>query len=250
MEEGENNNFHNIISQLTVGAPFSLHPIQMANSASMSKDSTRTQETSISHADKGSVQMEVGTETQSRPGPSTATLPPTRASKESSEDCFSEGPIFRRGTSTPIKDFPDLKVKEVRVQLTRMATPLLEPSGGNISVNKKGVKLNKETRDFPKKETPGRVLDDDTVARGDECIGCGETFANLRRHQRLNHGLPCPDDSCERSFTSEEQLRRHMAKEHLKFANGGECKTCGERFPEDLELAIHISQCGEPEESY
>ena len=252
MEEGENNNFRNIISQLSVGAPFSLHPVQMANSASTSKDSTRTQETSISHADKGSVQMEVGTETQSRPGPSTATLPQqyTRASKDSSNDCFSKGPIFRRGTSTPIKDFPDLKVKEVRVQLTRMATPLVEPSGGNISVNKKGVKLNKETRNFPKKETPGKVLDDDTLARGDECIGCGETFANLRRHQRLNHDLPCPDDSCERSFTSEEQLRRHMAKEHLKFANGGECKTCGERFPEDLELAIHISQCGEPEESY
>ena len=110
--------------------------------------------------------------------------------------------------------------------------------------------LNKETRYFPKKETPEIVLEDDTVARGDECIGCGETFANLRRHQRLNHDLPCPDDSCERSFTSEEQLRRHMAKKHLKFANGGECKTCGERFPEDLELAIHISECGEPEENY
>ena len=134
----------------------------------------------------------------------------------------------------------------------RIATPLMELNGGNISVIRKGVKreLNKETRHFPKKETPEIVLEDDTVARGDECIGCGETFANLRRHQRLNHDLPCPDDSCERSFTSEEQLRRHMAKKHLKFANGGECKTCGERFPEDLELAIHISQCGEPEENY
>merc|ERR1711972_710747 len=84
--------------------------------------------------------------------------------------------------------------------------------------------LNKENRHFPKKETPEIVLEDDTVARGDECIGCGETFANLRRHQRLNHDLPCPDDSCERSFTSEEQLRRHMAKKHLKFANGGESR--------------------------
>ena len=252
MEEGENNNCRNIISQLSVGAPFSLHLVQMANSASTSKDSTRTQETSISHADKGSVQMEVGTETQSRPGPSTATFPPTRSGKFSSDDCFSEGPKFRQGTSTPIKDFPDLKVKEVRVQLMRIATPLMELNGGDISVSKKGVKreLNKETRHFPKKETPEIVLEDDTVARGDECIGCGETFANLRRHQRLNHDLPCPDDSCERSFTSEEQLRRHMAKKHLKFANGGECKTCGERFPEDLELAIHISQCGEPEENY
>ena len=196
--------------------------------------------------------MEVGTETQSRPGPSTATFPPTRSGKFSSDDCFSEGPKFRQGTSTPIKDFPDLKVKEVRVQLMRISTPLMEPYGGDISVSKKGVKreLNKETRHFPKKETPEIVLEDDTVARGDECIGCGETFANLRRHQRLNHDLPCPDDSCERSFTSEEQLRRHMAKKHLKFANGGECKTCGERFPEDLELAIHISQCGEPEENY
>ena len=63
MEEGENNNCRNIISQLSVGAPFSLHLVQMANSASSSKDSTRTRETSISHADKGSVQMEVETET-------------------------------------------------------------------------------------------------------------------------------------------------------------------------------------------
>ena len=103
MEEGENNNCRNIISQLSVGAPFSLHLVQMANSASTSKDSTRIQETSISHADKGSVQMEVGLETQSRPGPSTATLPRqyTKASKFSSDDCFSEGPIFRQGTSTP-----------------------------------------------------------------------------------------------------------------------------------------------------
>jgi len=254
MEEGENNNCRNIIYQLSVGAPFSLHPVQMANSASTSKDSTRTRETSSphAHADKGSLQMEAGTEIQSRPGPSTVTLPPTKASKDSSYDCFSEGPIFRQGISTPIEDFPDLKVKEVRVQLMRIATPLMELNGGNIAVSKKGVKreLNKETRHFPKKETPEIVLEDDTVARGDECIGCGETFANLRRHQRLNHDLPCPDDSCERSFTSEEQLRRHMAKKHLKFANGGECKTCGERFPEDLELAIHISQCGEPEENY
>jgi len=255
MEEGENNNCRNIISQLSVGAPFSLHLVQMANSASTSKDSKRTRETSSPHSDKGSVQMEVGKETQSRPGPSTATLPRqyTRASQDSSDDYSSEGQIFRQGTSTPKKDFPDLKVKEVRVQLTRMATPLVVKllSGGNISVSRKGVKpnLNKANRDLPKKETPV-VLDDDTVARGDECIGCGETFANLRRHQRLNHDLPCPDDSCERSFTSEEQLRRHMAKDHLKFANGGECMTCGERFPEDLELAIHISQCGEPEESY
>ena len=252
MEEGENNNCRNIISQLTVGAPFSLHPVQMGNSASTSKDSTRTQETSSPHADKGSMQMEAGTEIQCRPGPSTANLPPSKASKDSSDDCFSEGPIFRQGTSTPIEDFPDLKVKEVRVQLMRIATPLMELNGGNISVIRKGVKreLNKENRHFPKKETPEIVLEDDTVARGDECTGCGETFANLRRHQRLNHDLPCPDDSCERSFTSEEQLRRHMAKKHLKFANGGECKTCGERFPEDLELAIHISECGEPEENY
>ena len=145
MEEGENNNCRNIISQLTVGAPFSLHPVQMGNSASTSKDSTRTQETSSPHADKGSMQMEAGTEIQCRPGPSTANLPPSKASKDSSDDCFSEGPIFRQGTSTPIEDFPDLKVKEVRVQLMRIATPLMELNGGNVCHKGSGASTNKKS---------------------------------------------------------------------------------------------------------
>ena len=67
----------------------------------------------------------------------------------------------------------------------------------------------------------------------------------MRRHQKLPHNFFCPNDCCQRSFTSEEQLRKHMAEKHLVFARGGTCGVCGEQFPDDMELAIHISQCGE-----
>ena len=71
----------------------------------------------------------------------------------------------------------------------------------------------------------------------------------MRRHQKLPHNVPCPNDCCERSFTSEEQLRKHLAEKHGVFARGGECERCGEEFPGDLELALHISQCSELEDN-
>ena len=94
------------------------------------------------------------------------------------------------------------------------------------------------------KENPSKVPKTEVVLKSEECIGCGEIFTNMRRHQKLPHDVPCPNDCCERSFTSEEQLRKHIAEKHGVFAKGGVCG-CGELFPDDLDLAIHISQCAE-----
>ena len=94
-----------------------------------------------------------------------------------------------------------------------------------------------------------KVPKTEVLLTGEECIGCGEIFTNMRRHQKLPHDFSCPNDCCERSFTSEEQLRKHMAEKHLVFARGGACEVCGEQFPDDMELAIHISQCGELEDN-
>ena len=39
-----------------------------------------------------------------------------------------------------------------------------------------------------------------------------------------------------------------MAEKHGVFARGGVCE-CGELFPDDLEFAIHISQCAQLEDN-
>ena len=147
--------------------------------------------------------------------------------------------------AAPGKAISEGTLKQCRVQLPRLTHQQKRRSGNTDGVE--GVKQKQKSKAF-KKENPPRVLKTEVVLTGEECIGCGEMFANMRRHQKLLHDVPCPNDCCERSFTSDEQLRKHMAENHGVFARGGVCK-CGEHIPDDLEFAKHISQCAEMEDN-
>ena len=131
------------------------------------------------------------------------------------------------------------KLKLCRVWLPRIS---LQQKGMN-SDDTDGIREVKR-KSKSSKENPSKVPKTEDVLKREECIGCGEISTNMRRHQKLPHDVPCPNDCCERSFTSEEQLRKHIAEKHGVFARGGVCE-CGELFPDDLDLAIHISQCAE-----
>jgi len=165
--------------------------------------------------------------------------------------------ILPKHTPLKVKDptslFAPFSVKECRVQLPRMT---LQQEGVNCHARMKEsvdgesqLSKRKHKSKAVKMENPAKVPKAEVLLTEEECIGCGEIFTNMRRHQKLPHDMSCPNDCCERSFTSEEQLRKHMAETHLVFARGGECEVCGEQFPGDMELAIHISQCGELEKN-
>merc|ERR1712192_268217 len=183
------------------------------------------------------------------PGPSTSTLSnQTEGEKEACCDSVLADGMER--ISAPGKAF---SVKECRVQLPRMT---LQQEGVNCHAKMKEsvdwerqFSKRKQKSKAVKMENLPKVFKTEVLLTGEECIGCGEIFTNMRRHQKLPHDVFCPNDCCERSFTSEEQLRKHMAEKHLVFARGGACEVCGEQFPDDMELAIHISQCGELEKN-
>ena len=189
------------------------------------------------------------------PGPSTSTLSyQTEDVQGTSSDSVMADSMDRNSdTSVVERAFSVDNLKKCRVQLPRMT---LQQEGVSwYPKMKESVKRERQSsKRKPKSvafklENPLKVPKTEVLLTGEECIGCGEIFTNMRRHQKLPHDFSCPNDCCERSFTSEEQLRKHMAEKHLVFARGGACEVCGEQFPDDMELAIHISQCGELEDN-
>merc|ERR1719239_731693 len=185
------------------------------------------------------------------PGPSTSTLShQTEDAQGTSGDSVMADSMDRNSdTSVVERAFSVDNLKKCRVQLPRMT--LRQEGVSWYPKMKEGVKRERQSSERKpmsgafKMENQLKVPKTEVMPTGEECIGCGEIFTNMRRHQKLPHDMSCPNDCCERSFTSEEQLRKHMAEKHLVFARGGACGVCGEQFPDDMELAIHISQCGE-----
>ena len=187
-------------------------------------------------------------------GPPTYAIPQKTRAEEASPANKVLAESLKRSSDAPdlVKTVHEVILRKCRVNLPRMAYPqegMCRDPGHQV--HRKGLKCERQNTEKEqkskifKKENPRKDIKPGELPKGEECLGCGEIFSNLRRHQKLPHDVSCPNDYCERSFTSEEQLRKHMAEEHLVFARGGACDACGEQFPDDLQLAIHISQCAE-----